>query len=131
LNKLRKIFQREIQVRFTIAILAVILYLFIAISIRPMAYNDNWNQFLQSLLGCIPNFIACIGIVNLFKIFYPNENTSKLILVCVLTLIFYEIFSGSSRKTGIGITFDFLDIIATISGAIVAFYIEIKSDSLK
>lgn len=96
-----------------------------------MAYNDNWNQFLQSLLGCIPNFIACIGIVNLFKIFYPNENTSKLILVCVLTLIFYEIFSGSSRKTGIGITFDFLDIIATISGAIVAFYIEIKSDSLK
>ncbi|HOJ90064.1 MAG TPA: hypothetical protein PLH86_03140 [Saprospiraceae bacterium] len=131
MNKLRKIFQREIQVRFTIAILAVILYLFIAISIRPMAYNDNWNQFLQSLLGCIPNFIACIGIVNLFKIFYPNENTSKLILVCVLTLIFYEIFSGSSRKTGIGITFDFLDIIATISGAIVAFYIEIKSDSLK
>lgn len=127
----RKIFKGDVQIRFTIVILVVILYLFIAISIRPLAYNENWNHFLQSLLGCIPNFIACIGIVNLFKIFYPNKNTVKLILVCVLTLIFYEIFSGSSRKTGIGITYDFLDILATISGAIVAYFMELKFDSLK
>ena len=111
--------------------MVVILYLIIAISIRPMAYSENWNRFLQSLLGCIPNFIACIGLVNLFKIFYPKKNTIKLILICALTLIFYEIFSGSSRKIGIGITYDFLDIAATISGAIVAYFMELKFDFQK
>lgn len=127
----REFFKVDVLIRFTIVTMVVILYLIIAISIRPMAYSENWNRFLQSLLGCIPNFIACIGLVNLFKIFYPKKNTIKLILICALTLIFYEIFSGSSRKIGIGITYDFLDIAATISGAIVAYFMELKFDFQK
>lgn len=127
----KEFFKGDVLIRFTIVTLVVILYLIIAISIRPMAYSENWNRFLQSLLGCIPNFIACIGLVNLFKIFYLKENTIKLILICALTLIFYEIFSGSSRKIGIGITYDFLDIAATISGAIVAYFMELKFDFQK
>ncbi|MEZ4843011.1 MAG: hypothetical protein R3A43_02035 [Bacteroidia bacterium] len=122
----REFFKGDVLVRFTIVTLVVILYLIIAISIRPVAYSENWNRFLQSLLGCIPNFIACIGLVNLLKIFYPNKNTITLILICALTLIFYEFFSSSSIKTGIGITYDFLDIAATISGAIVVYYMELK-----
>lgn len=124
----KEFFKGDVYVRFTIVTLVVILYLIIAISIRPMAYNENWNRFLQSLLGCIPNFIACIGLVSFYKIFYPNKNTNKLILVCALTLIFYEVYSGSYRKTGIGIIFDFLDIVATISGAIVVYFMELKFD---
>lgn len=127
----KEFFKGDVLIRFTIVTLVVILYLIIAISIRPVAYSENWNRYLQSLLGCVPNFLACIGLVNLFKIFYPNKNTIKLILICALTLILYELFSGSSRKTGIGITYDFLDIVATVSGAIVVYFMELKFDFQK
>jgi len=114
------------KIRWLIVILITIFYLILAINIRPRAYEQNWNSIIQLTLGCLPNFLAVIGLTNLMQILSKQNEIYKPILQTGLVVLIYEITGGFGRKTGIGITFDYFDILTTILGVLITILIERK-----
>jgi len=114
------------KIRWLIVILITSLYLILAIDIRPKAYEQNWNSIIQLTLGCLPNFLAVIGLTNLMQIFSKQNEIYKPILQTGLVVLIYEITGGFGRKSGIGITFDYFDILTTILGVLITILIERK-----
>lgn len=112
------------NIRWWIVSVVTLFYLVFAIKIRPMAYAENWHNGLQIFFGCLPNLIAVIGLTSLFNIFIQKEKHLKSIFYVGIAVLLYEITGGFGRKSGIGITFDYLDIVATFVGMIVSYFIE-------
>lgn len=115
-----------ITARWAILVLTTGLYFYLAIHMRPRAYQENWNSAIQLLLGCLPNFIAVIGATSLINLVSKDNAIYKPTLQAGVAVLIYEVTGGFGRSTGIGITFDYWDILATVLGVLAAIPLERK-----
>lgn len=114
------------KIRLLILLLIVGFYLIFAIEIRPNVYSQPNKLILKKVLGCLPNFIAVIAATNFIQLFNNDDKIFKPILYSGIAILLYEVTGGFGRKSGIGITFDYLDIIATLIGVVIAYIIELR-----
>ncbi|OFI07637.1 VanZ like family protein [Clostridium acetireducens DSM 10703] len=111
-NKIKKIY-------LIIAVINTILGFISKSSYRNYIYNNNINDF--GIADSAPNFFYIIGAV--FFILYVSQKIDKkaiksTILACSAGTLIYEL-----EQYYTSMTFDIKDIIATILGAIICYYI--------
>lgn len=114
----------SVKTRIIVSVSLVLAYLMIAIVWRPIA-SDDW---LVLLLGCLPNFIAVVAGGLFLNSFTPKKDAFKNVFLVTVTVLFYEFFHFTNTS-GVGTTFDYYDVLATIIGCAVAIALEYYTNS--
>jgi len=111
------------RVRFLIGLVCAVVAAMIQLYLRPA-----WRSFSELsiiLLGSLPNFLAVLGLALLLLAFRKStQRPNSTILAVLFGVLAHEVFTGSTPSSSFGGHFDWNDVIASVLGAIMAYWVD-------